>query len=128
MEEQNRPREIYIDAIKQILDAESMRLGLKVDSVVDFGDPVVVFRPDDAFRTHRYAVGYFRLTRENRIKRRFLWNKLIISDIATIAIYKKGSLDIFVDDAIFNPNAESIAQEFQQLTGKTTKVYLKPDK
>ena len=120
-----QPQTLYTDMAKRILeqiltDSDS---AIKVSAIIDFGDLVCVFRPDESSRVYREAVGYFTLTKEERTKRRFLWDKLKVQEIATMAVYRNGTLDVFVDDASFNNQGEAIARYFEKSTGKQTKIY-----
>lgn len=120
-----QPQTQYVDALKIILELILKETPIKISTIIDFRDPVCVFRPDEDFRKYRQAVGYFRLTIESRMKRRFLWDQVDVKDIATMAVYRNGTLDVFVDDANFNSQAGSIAHSFEESTGRQTKLYPK---
>jgi hypothetical protein len=125
MQTATQPQTLYVDAAKKVLEQRLADSAIKVSTVVDFGDPVCVFRPDESGRQYREAVGYFTLTKEQRTKRRFLWDRVNTQYIAAMAVYRDGTLDLFVHDASFNSQGETIARSFEESTGKQTKLYPK---
>jgi len=125
MQVATQPRTLYVDAAKRVLEKRLTDSDIKVSTIVNFGDPVCVFRPDESSLSYREAIGYFTLTREEKTKRRFLWDRINIQDIATMAIYRNGTLDLFVHDASFNSKGKDIALSFEESTGKQAKLYPK---
>ncbi len=65
------------------------------------------------------------MRREQRTKRKLLWDRMDITDLAKIAVYRDGTLDVFVDDVSFNGQGEAIARLFEELTSRQTKLYKK---
>lgn len=118
-----QPQTLYVDAAKKVLEERLTDSAIKVSTIVSFGDPMCVFRPDESSRVYREAVGYFTLTREERTKRKILWDKVTTQDVACIAVYRDGTLDVFVHDADFNNQGKDIALSFEESTGKQTKLY-----
>jgi len=114
----------YANELRNILNLESRQLGLKLSSIIDLGGAMdIVGRYG-----YRQAIGYFVLTRESTVKKKLLWfeiNRLNIEEIASMAVYRSGTLEVFVDDPSFNTQAESIARAFEESTEKQTVVHLK---
>lgn len=125
MEIATQPLTLYVDAAKKVLEQRLTDSNIKVSAIIDFADPMCVFRPDESSRIYHEAVGYFNVRREQRKKRKFLWDKVDITDLADIAVYRNGMLDVFVADASFNAEGENIARLFEELTSKQTKLYKK---
>ena len=112
---ENTQLNILINVLKDLLNEYKIPNSV-VNETIDFGDPVFVVSRPNGERIQLLAPGYFKVNYEIKTPRKLWFDKVEIDEVATLAIFQNGELDVYFKKPELKTTFENICNKYFEKT------------